>query len=129
MCQNGLMTVKCTCIAQDMWAQWRPFFLLIVVTRLLTRIHFPFLQNSKGGVEVAVKCFYRRRDLPSQLLALADQHARKSVCLTDRYVTRVRDDGVMFNVNKRTVALPAHLTPQSILCGRKNRNVTFCFVF
>jgi metastasis-associated protein MTA len=86
-------------------------------------------KNSKGGVEVAVKCFYRRRDLPSQLLALADQHARKSVCLTDRYVTRVRDDGVMFNVNKRTVALPAHLTPQSILCGRKNRNVTFCFVF
>jgi hypothetical protein len=32
-------------------------------------------KNSKGGVEVAVKCFYRRRDLPSQLLALADQHA------------------------------------------------------
>ena len=32
-------------------------------------------KNSKGGVEVACKCFYRRRDLPQHLLGLADQHA------------------------------------------------------
>lgn len=33
------------------------------------------LQNSKGSVEVAAKCFYRRKDLPSNLLVAADRHA------------------------------------------------------
>ncbi len=32
-------------------------------------------QNSKGSVEVAAKCFYRRKDLPANLLAAADRHA------------------------------------------------------
>ncbi|XP_019864285.1 PREDICTED: metastasis-associated protein MTA3-like isoform X2 [Amphimedon queenslandica] len=32
-------------------------------------------KNSKGSVEVAAKCFYRRKDLPSHLLLAADRHA------------------------------------------------------
>lgn len=32
-------------------------------------------KNTKGSVEVAAKCFYRRKDLPSNLLAAADRHA------------------------------------------------------
>ena len=32
-------------------------------------------QNSKGSVEVAAKCFYRRKDLPPNLLLAADRHA------------------------------------------------------
>ncbi len=32
-------------------------------------------QNSKGSVEVAAKCFYRRKDLPVNLVAAADRHA------------------------------------------------------
>lgn len=32
-------------------------------------------QNSKGSVEVAAKCFYRRKDLPPNLLVAADRHA------------------------------------------------------
>ena len=36
---------------------------------------FRYLQNSKGSVEVAAKCFYRRKDLPSNLLVAADRHA------------------------------------------------------
>lgn len=35
------------------------------------------LQNAKGSVEVAAKCFYRRKDLPANLLAAADRHACK----------------------------------------------------
>lgn len=31
-------------------------------------------KNSKGSVEVAVKCFFRRRDLPTSLLSMADRH-------------------------------------------------------
>lgn len=31
-------------------------------------------KNSKGSVEVAAKCFYRRKDLPPHLLAVADRH-------------------------------------------------------
>lgn len=32
-------------------------------------------KNSKGSVEVAAKCFYRRKDLPPNLLVAADRHA------------------------------------------------------
>lgn len=32
-------------------------------------------KNSKGSVEVAAKCFYRRKDLPANLLVAADRHA------------------------------------------------------
>ena len=32
------------------------------------------LQNAKGSVEVAAKCFYRRKDLPQNLLIAADRH-------------------------------------------------------
>ena len=35
-----------------------------------------YCQNSKGSVEVAAKCFYRRKDLPPNLLVAADRHAR-----------------------------------------------------
>ncbi|XP_064403527.1 metastasis-associated protein MTA3-like isoform X2 [Halichondria panicea] len=31
-------------------------------------------KNSKGSVEVAAKCFYRRKDLPANLLVAADRH-------------------------------------------------------
>ena len=33
------------------------------------------LQNTKGSVEVAAKCFYRRKDLPPNILVAADRHA------------------------------------------------------
>ena len=36
-------------------------------------------QNSKGSVEVAAKCFYRRKDLPPNLLVAADRHASQSL--------------------------------------------------
>ena len=36
-----------------------------------------FHQNPKGSVEVAAKCFYRRKDLPPNLLSVADRHACK----------------------------------------------------
>ncbi|KAL5463382.1 hypothetical protein EMCRGX_G032275 [Ephydatia muelleri] len=32
-------------------------------------------KNPKGSVEVAAKCFYRRKDLPPNLLSVADRHA------------------------------------------------------
>lgn len=32
-------------------------------------------KNAKGSVEVAAKCFYRRKDLPPNLLIAADRHA------------------------------------------------------
>lgn len=31
-------------------------------------------KTSNGNVEAKVMCFYRRRDLPAQLVALADKH-------------------------------------------------------
>lgn len=37
-----------------------------------------YSQNAKGSVEVAAKCFYRRKDLPLNVLAAADTHASES---------------------------------------------------
>ena len=39
-----------------------------------------YLQTSNGNVEAKVICFYRRRDISSSLLLLADKHASKSFC-------------------------------------------------
>ncbi|XP_065883695.1 metastasis-associated protein MTA3-like isoform X2 [Dysidea avara] len=44
-------------------------------------------KNSKGSVEVAVKCFFRRRDLPTSLLSMADRH------------TVVSEEGQPFDAN------------------------------
>uniref|UniRef100_A0A452R352 Metastasis associated 1 n=1 Tax=Ursus americanus TaxID=9643 RepID=A0A452R352_URSAM len=38
------------------------------------------LQTANGNVEAKVVCFYRRRDISSTLIALADKHATLSVC-------------------------------------------------
>lgn len=38
------------------------------------------LQTANGNVEAKVVCFYRRRDISSALIALADKHATLSVC-------------------------------------------------
>lgn len=35
------------------------------------------LQTANGNVEAKVVCFYRRRDIPGTLIALADKHASK----------------------------------------------------
>jgi metastasis-associated protein MTA len=32
-------------------------------------------KNTKGSVEVAAKCFYRRKDLPPSVLLCADRHS------------------------------------------------------
>lgn len=39
------------------------------------------LQTASGNVEAKVVCFYRRRDISSSLIALADKHASESPCL------------------------------------------------
>lgn len=36
------------------------------------------LQTASGNVEAKVVCFYRRRDISSTLIALADKHASES---------------------------------------------------
>lgn len=36
------------------------------------------LQTANGNVEAKVVCFYRRRDISSTLIALADKHASES---------------------------------------------------
>lgn len=36
------------------------------------------LQTANGNVEAKVVCFYRRRDISSALIALADKHASES---------------------------------------------------
>lgn len=41
----------------------------------LASMYFLHPKNSKGSVEVAAKCFYRRKDLPPNLLVAADRHA------------------------------------------------------
>ena len=38
------------------------------------------LQTASGTVEAKVTCFYRRRDLSSALIALADKHHSKQTC-------------------------------------------------
>lgn len=44
-------------------------------------ISFYFLfQTANGNVEAKVVCFYRRRDISSTLIVLADKHASKPVC-------------------------------------------------
>ncbi len=42
-------------------------------------------QNAKGSVEVAAKCFYRRKDLPLNVLAAADTHASQSILMQWMY--------------------------------------------
>lgn len=38
-------------------------------------------KTASGNVEAKVMCFYRRRDLPSQLIQLADKHQCKYLML------------------------------------------------
>lgn len=38
------------------------------------------LQTANGNVEAKVVCFYRRRDISSTLIALADKHASECGC-------------------------------------------------
>ncbi|MBN3311895.1 MTA1 protein, partial [Atractosteus spatula] len=40
-----------------------------------------FFQTANGNVEAKVVCFYRRRDISSTLIALADKHASEKPCL------------------------------------------------
>lgn len=42
---------------------------------------YSWFQNAKGSVEVAAKCFYRRKDLPANLLLAADRHTSKATKL------------------------------------------------
>jgi len=47
------------------------------------------LQTASGTVEAKVTCFYRRRDLSSALIALADKHHSKHCLIFDAfYVNR-----------------------------------------
>lgn len=39
-------------------------------------------KTAGGNVEAKVMCFYRRRDLPAQLIALADKHQQQQLSLT-----------------------------------------------
>jgi hypothetical protein len=39
-------------------------------------------KTSTGNVEAKVMCFYRRRDLPSSLVQLADKHQSKLFVIT-----------------------------------------------
>ena len=44
------------------------------------------LQTASGTVEAKVTCFYRRRDLSSALIALADKHhSKQTFCLFDAW--------------------------------------------
>jgi len=53
-------------------------------------IHQPFQirrieelnKTANGNIEVKVMCFYRRRDLPAQLVDLADKHQQQQLLLT-----------------------------------------------
>uniref|UniRef100_A0A663LNA5 Metastasis associated 1 family member 3 n=1 Tax=Athene cunicularia TaxID=194338 RepID=A0A663LNA5_ATHCN len=38
-------------------------------------------KTANGNVEAKVVCFYRRRDISSTLIVLADKHASKLVCV------------------------------------------------
>lgn len=42
---------------------------------------FFLFQTANGNVEAKVVCFYRRRDISSTLIVLADKHASKLVCV------------------------------------------------
>ena len=46
-------------------------------------------KNCKGSVEVYVKCFFRRRDLPASLVQLADRHANQ---LEEDHVYEIREE-------------------------------------
>lgn len=46
------------------------------------------LQTANGNVEAKVVCFYRRRDISSTLIALADKHASECSTITQPIPTR-----------------------------------------
>uniref|UniRef100_A0A8C4QLN0 BAH domain-containing protein n=1 Tax=Eptatretus burgeri TaxID=7764 RepID=A0A8C4QLN0_EPTBU len=54
-------------------------------------------KTASGNVEAKVVCFYRRRDISSSLIALADKHSSKYGCL---FVT-LKKKKILFYVHQR----------------------------
>lgn len=46
-------------------------------------------KNARGSVEVYVKCFFRRKDLPQSLVQLADRHASQ---LEDDHIYELQEE-------------------------------------
>ncbi len=57
-----------------------PIYMIVFKTKSSACLLFLFcffVQTASGNVEAKVVCFYRRRDIPSSLIQLADKHASK----------------------------------------------------
>lgn len=65
-------------------------------------------KTADGNVEAKVMCFYRRRDLPPQLVVLADKHQQQQISLNLSLSSDEKNSG------KHTPAIKALLTTDKI---------------
>lgn len=79
-------------------------------------------KTAGGNVEAKVMCFYRRRDLPAQLVALADKHQQQQISLT--LSLSPGESGAIKGSGKQTPVIKASIaTDKNIIIDKKDQDM------
>jgi len=80
-------------------------------------------KTANGNIEAKVMCFYRRRDLPVQLVALADKHQQHQLSLT---LSLSPGENIAKDSGKQTIAMKTQVvTDKNIPSDKKELQQTF----